>query len=127
MLNLRNFRHIHCIGIGGIGLSAIAEIFLTRGYRVSGSDMKESDITDKLMRRGAEVYLGHRAKNIAGAALVVYSSAVAQDNPEIVAAVGSGIPIASRAEVLGALMKEYENSIAIAGTHGKTTTTSRFH
>ena len=124
MLNLRNFRHIHCIGIGGIGLSAIAEIFLTRGYRVTGSDMKESDITDKLVRRGAAVYLGHRAENIAGADLVVYSTAVAQDNPEIVAAMESGIPIASRAEVLGALMKEYEHSIAIAGTHGKTTTTS---
>ncbi|HWQ78054.1 MAG TPA: UDP-N-acetylmuramate--L-alanine ligase [Anaerovoracaceae bacterium] len=124
MLNLRNFKHVHCIGIGGIGLSAIAEIFLTRGYQVSGSDMKESEITDKLIGRGAAVYLGHRAKNIAGADLVVYSSAVAQDNPEIAAAGESGIPIASRAEVLGALMKEYENSIAIAGTHGKTTTTS---
>jgi UDP-N-acetylmuramate--alanine ligase len=124
MLNLRKFKHVHCIGIGGIGLSAIAEIFLTRGYEVSGSDMKESEITDKLIKRGAAVYLGHRAKNIAGADLIVYSSAVAQDNPEIIAAVEAGVPIASRAEVLGALMKEYENSIAIAGTHGKTTTTS---
>jgi UDP-N-acetylmuramate--alanine ligase len=124
MLNLKNFRHIHCIGIGGIGLSAIAEIFLSRGYQVSGSDMKESDITDKLIDQGAEIYLGHRAKNIAGADLLVYSAAVSQDNPEIVAAMEGGIPIASRAEVLGALMQEYKNSIAIAGTHGKTTTTS---
>lgn len=124
MLNLQKFKHIHCIGIGGIGLSAIAEIFLTRGYLVSGSDMKESEITDKLIEKGAVIYLGHRAKNIADADLVVYSAAVSQDNPEIAAAVENGIPTASRAEVLGALMKEYENSIAIAGTHGKTTTTS---
>lgn len=124
MLNLKNFKHVHCIGIGGIGLSAIAEIFLSRGYQVSGSDMKESDITDKLITQGAAVYLGHRTKNIGDADLVVYSSAVSQDNPEITAAVENGIPTASRAEVLGALMKEYENSIAIAGTHGKTTTTS---
>ena len=124
MLNLKKFKHIHCIGIGGIGLSAIAEIFLTRGYHVSGSDMKESEITDKLIEKGAVIYLGHRAKNIAGADLIVFSSAVSQDNPEIAAAIENDIPTASRAEVLGALMKEYENSIAIAGTHGKTTTTS---
>lgn len=124
MLNLKKLKHIHCIGIGGIGLSAIAEIFLNRGYQVSGSDMKESEITDKLIKRGAVVYLGHRAKNIAGADLVVYSSAVSQDNPEIVAAMEDDIPTASRAKVLGALMREYESSIAIAGTHGKTTTTS---
>ncbi len=124
MLNLKKFKHIHCIGIGGIGLSAIAEIFLNRGYHVSGSDMKESEITDKLIEQGAEIYLGHRAKNISDADLVVYSSAVSQDNPEITAAIENEIPTASRAEVLGALMKEYENSIAIAGTHGKTTTTS---
>lgn len=124
MFNLNQFKHIHCIGIGGIGLSAIAEIFLSRGYQVSGSDMKESDITDKLIKQGAVIYLGHRAKNIGDADLVVYSAAVSQDNPEIVAAVENGIPTASRAEILGALMKEYENSIAIAGTHGKTTTTS---
>lgn len=124
MLNLTNFKHIHCTGIGGIGLSAIAEIFLSRGYQVSGSDMKESDITDKLIEQGAEIYLGHRAKNIAGADLLVYSAAVSQDNPEIVAALEEGITIATRAQVLGALMQEYKNSIAIAGTHGKTTTTS---
>ena len=124
MLNLKKFKHIHCIGIGGIGLSAIAEIFLSRGCVVSGSDMKESEITDKLIKQGAVIYLGHRAKNIGDAELIVYSSAVSQDNPEIVAAMENGIPTASRAEALGALMRDYENSIAIAGTHGKTTTTS---
>ncbi|MDF2656702.1 MAG: UDP-N-acetylmuramate--L-alanine ligase [Bacillota bacterium] len=124
MLNLKNFKHVHCIGIGGIGLSAIAEIFLSRGYAVSGSDMKESEITEKLAAQGATVHLGHNENNINGADLVVYSAAVSQDNPEITAAEAAGIPNASRAEVLGALMKGYENSIAIAGTHGKTTTTS---
>lgn len=124
MLNLKDFKHIHCIGIGGIGLSAIAEIFISRGCRVSGSDMKESDITDRLIKQGAVVYLGHREKNIEGADLVIYSSAVSPDNPERVAALKHEIPAISRAELLGILMKEYENSIAIAGTHGKTTTTS---
>jgi UDP-N-acetylmuramate--alanine ligase len=75
MLNLKKFKHIHCIGIGGIGLSAIAEIFLTRGYKISGSDMKESEVTEKLIDLGAVIYLGHRAKNISGADLVIYSSA----------------------------------------------------
>jgi len=124
MINLKNFKHVHCIGIGGIGLSAIAEIFLSRGYQVSGSDMKESDITDKLIEHGATVYLGHRAKNMANADLVVYSSAVSQDNPELTAAIENGVQIASRAEVLGSIMYEYKKSVAIAGTHGKTTTTS---
>ena len=124
MLTLKNYKHIHCTGIGGIGLSAIAEIFLSRGYQVSGSDMKESEITDKLMERGAEIFLGHRGKNISGADLLIYSAAVSQDNPEIVAALEAGIPIATRAQVLGALMQEYKSSIAISGTHGKTTTTS---
>ena len=107
MLNLKKFKHIHCIGIGGIGLSAIAEIFLSRGCVVSGSDMKESEITDKLIKQGAVIYLGHRAKNIGDAELVVYSSAVSQDNPEIVAAMENGIPTASRAEALGALTVSY--------------------
>ena len=86
MLNLKKIKHIHCIGIGGIGLSAIAEIFISRGYLVSGSDMKESDITEKLIKRGAVIYFGHREKNIEGADLVVYSSAVSPDNPERVSA-----------------------------------------
>lgn len=124
MRNLSIYKHVHCIGIGGIGLSAIAEIFLSRGYWVSGSDMKESEITEKLKQAGAMVFIGHDSENIAGADLVIYSSAVSQDNPELVAAVEAGIPTANRGEVLGALMQEYSDSIAIAGTHGKTTTTS---
>ncbi|MDR1247638.1 MAG: UDP-N-acetylmuramate--L-alanine ligase [Clostridiales Family XIII bacterium] len=117
-------KRIHCVGIGGIGLSAVAEILMARGFRVSGSDMKESEITDRLMARGATVYLGHRPKNIAGADLIVYSAAVSPENPELVSAAAAGVGTVTRAEALGALMADYENSVAIAGTHGKTTTTS---
>lgn len=124
MLNLSELKQIHCIGIGGIGLSAIAEILLSRGYRITGSDMKESEITDKLIEDGAHIFLGHREKNVEGADLVVYSSAVSFDNPELVRAKELNIPAITRAEMLGHLMREYKNSIAISGTHGKTTTTS---
>ncbi|MBQ2747550.1 MAG: UDP-N-acetylmuramate--L-alanine ligase [Firmicutes bacterium] len=124
MINLSNINHAHCIGIGGIGLSAIAEILLERGCTVTGSDMKESDITDKLIKKGAHIFLGHRDRNVEGAQLVIYSAAVSDENPELVRAKELGIPCVSRAEALGALMDEYENSIAISGTHGKTTTTS---
>jgi len=124
MINLSAFHNIHCIGIGGIGLSAIAEILLSRGYKVTGSDMKESDITMHLAQKGARIFLGHRAENVETADLVVYSAAVGQDNPELVRAAERGVPAVSRAEILGVLMDEYENSIAISGTHGKTTTTS---
>lgn len=124
MLDLSGFKHIHCIGIGGIGLSAIAEIFLARGYHVSGSDMKESDITNHLTHAGATIYYTHDASHVEDVDLVVYSAAVSQDNPELKMAAEKGIITASRAEVLGALMNDYETSIAISGTHGKTTTTS---
>ena len=124
MVNLSDCRQIHCIGIGGIGLSAIAEILIARGYKVTGSDMRESDITEKLIADGANIFLGHREKNVEGADLVVYSAAVGNDNPELARAKELNIPTATRAEVLGLLMSEYEDSIAISGTHGKTTTTS---
>ena len=124
MINLSDCKQIHCIGIGGIGLSAIAEILLSRGYRVTGSDMRESDITAKLEADGGKIFTGHSAENIDGADLVVYSAAVSADNPEMAKAKELGIPTASRAEILGLLMSEYENSIAVSGTHGKTTTTS---
>lgn len=124
MIDLSQYKNIHCIGIGGIGLSAIAEILLSRGYSVSGSDMKESDITSKLAGNGARIFIGHRAENVDNADLVVYSAAVGKDNPEIVRAAERGIETVTRAQMLGVLMDEYENSIAISGTHGKTTTTS---
>lgn len=124
MVNLPDYKKIHCIGIGGIGLSAIAEILMSRGYQVSGSDMRESEMTEKLMKDGANIFLGHRAKNVENVDLVVYSAAVGYDNPELARAQELGIPTITRAQALGALMDEYENSIAISGTHGKTTTTS---
>ena len=124
MVDLCKYKNIHCIGIGGIGLSAIAEILLSRGYSVSGSDMKESDITSKLAKMGARIFIGHRAETVDNADLVVYSAAVGKDNPEIMRAAERGIETVTRAQMLGVLMSEYENSIAISGTHGKTTTTS---
>ena len=124
MLNLAEHRNIHCIGIGGIGLSAIAEILLVRGYNVSGSDMNKSDITERLSTNGAKIYYNHSAENVENADLVIYSAAIAEENPEIKRAREKNIPLASRAEVLGLLMDEYPDSIAISGTHGKTTTTS---
>jgi len=124
LIDFSNVHHVHCIGIGGIGLSAIAEILMHKGISVSGSDSKESDITDRLMKKGAVVYLNHRAKNIKGADLVIYSAAVPPDNPELRAARADGIQVATRAEALGELMQDSENSIAVAGAHGKTTATS---
>lgn len=124
MLNINDYKHIHCIGIGGIGLSAVAEICKSRGFNVSGSDMKTSDMTDHLIEQGITVHIGHAAENINGADLVVYSAAVSPENPEIVAAKENGIQLATRAEALGALMHDYSTSIAVSGTHGKTTTTS---
>lgn len=124
MIGLSEFKTIHCIGIGGIGLSAIADILLSRGYNVTGSDMKESDITTKLAAKGARIYIGHRAENVEHADLIVYSAAVSMENPELAYAAANNIPAITRAEMLGILMDEYENSIAISGTHGKTTTTS---
>jgi len=124
LIDFKGVHHVHCIGIGGIGLSAIAEILLHKGIFVSGSDSKESDITDGLIEKGAVVYLGHREKNIKGADLVIYSSAVPPSNPELAWARENGIQVASRAEALGELMQDSKNSIAVAGAHGKTTTTS---
>jgi len=124
MINLKDYKNIHCIGIGGIGLSAIAEILLSRGYNVTGSDMKESDMTNMLAKKGARIFIGHRTENVENTDLLVYSAAVSMENPEMVRARERNIPVLSRAEMLGLLMSEYENSIAISGTHGKTTTTS---
>ena len=124
IMNLSEYKNIHCIGIGGIGLSGIAEILLSRGHNVTGSDMRESDITEKLIGDGARIYLGHRGKNVEGADLVIYTVAVGDDNPELARAKELGIPAITRAQALGALMEEYTSSIAISGTHGKTTTTA---
>lgn len=124
MIDLHEYKNIHCIGIGGIGLSAIAEILLSEGHMVSGSDMKESDITANLAKKGARIYLGHSGENVENADVLVYSQAVSSDNPEIIRAKEKNIPILTRAQMLGIMMGKYENSIAVSGTHGKTTTTS---
>ncbi len=117
------FQHIHFVGIGGIGMSGIAEVLLNLGYRVSGSDLKRTAITDRLENLGGIVYEGHAASNIEGANVLVTSTAVRPDNPEVVEAVRKQIPVIPRAEMLAELMR-LKYGIAIAGSHGKTTTTS---
>jgi UDP-N-acetylmuramate--alanine ligase len=119
---MKNAR-VHLVGIGGIGLSAIAKVLLEEGHRVSGSDLKLSPITDGLVRLGAKVYKGHRAENVGDADLVVTSSAVPADNPEVVAARAQGVPVVKRDWMLGRMMKG-RFGIAVAGSHGKTTITA---
>jgi UDP-N-acetylmuramate--alanine ligase len=114
---------IHFVGIGGIGMSGIAEVMHNMGYSVQGSDMAESYVVDGLRQRGIAVMIGQRAENVAGAAVVVTSTAVKRDNPEVVAALEGRIPVVRRAEMLAELMR-LKNTVAVAGTHGKTTTTS---
>ncbi len=115
--------HIHLVGIGGTGLSAIAGFLLERGFEVSGSDQRPNEATDALAVRGVVIHRGHRAENVAGADIVLISSAVHESNPEVVAAEAAGIPIVKRAQLLGPLMHG-QHGIGVAGTHGKTTTTS---
>ncbi|HEX8091534.1 MAG TPA: UDP-N-acetylmuramate--L-alanine ligase [Blastocatellia bacterium] len=122
----RGVRHIHFVGIGGIGMSGIAEVLLSLGenFRVTGSDMKRSPITDRLESMGAIIWEGHSGEHASGADVVVCSSAVRDDNPEVIAARQRFIPVIPRAEMLAELMRLYRHGIAVAGTHGKTTTTS---
>ncbi|MFH1138917.1 MAG: UDP-N-acetylmuramate--L-alanine ligase [Pseudomonadota bacterium] len=119
----RKQTHIHFVGIGGIGMSGIAEVLLNLGHLVSGSDLKESDVTRRLASLGARVFVGHKAENVAAADVVVISSAVPKDNPEILAARRDFTPVIPRAEMLAELMR-LKYSVAVAGSHGKTTTTS---
>ena len=123
MVSFRNFQRIHLVGIGGIGMSGIAEVLLTLGYSVSGSDTKPSNITERLQNLGATIYEGHKASNVEGAHVVVISSAIKQDNPEVVEAHKRKTPVIPRAEMLAELMR-LKYGIAVAGAHGKTTTTS---
>ena len=115
--------HIHFVGIGGIGMSGIAELLLNLGYQVSGSDLKSTDITRRLARLGGTIHAGHAEENIADADVVVISSAVKEDNAEVAAARNRSIPVIPRAEMLAELMR-LKYSVAVAGAHGKTTTTS---
>lgn len=121
---MREFvKHIHFVGIGGIGMSGIAEVLLKEGFDISGSDLARNAIVDRLGAAGARIFIGHQADNISGADAVVTSSAVSAQNPEVREAVVRKIPLVQRAEMLGELMR-FRRGIAIAGTHGKTTTTS---
>ena len=119
----QKIKHLHFIGIGGSGMSGIAEVLLNLGYQVSGSDLSENAPVKRLKKLGAKVVIGHAAGNIAGADVVVISSAVKADNPEVIAAKGARVPVVPRAMMLAELMR-FKQGIAIAGTHGKTTTTS---
>ncbi|HLQ78869.1 MAG TPA: UDP-N-acetylmuramate--L-alanine ligase [Terriglobia bacterium] len=119
----RRIKHVHFVGIGGIGMSGIAEVLLNLGYRVSGSDLRSTSITESLAARGASIFTTHAAGNVDAAHVVVTSSAVHRDNPEILEAVRRKIPVIPRAEMLAELAR-LKYSIAVAGTHGKTTTTS---
>jgi UDP-N-acetylmuramate--alanine ligase len=119
----KRYQQVHFVGVGGAGMSGLAEVILTVGYRVTGSDARRNEAVERLERLGAKIYIGHAASQIEGAHVVVYSSAVARDNPELQAARQRGIPVIPRAEMLAELMR-VKHGIAIAGTHGKTTTTS---
>lgn len=118
-------KHIYFIGIGGISMSGLAEILNSRGYLVSGTDVKETAVTRRLQQLGITVHFGHRAENITDdISLVVYTAAIHEDNPELQEAHRKGIQIMDRAQLLGQIMDEYRHSVAVSGTHGKTTTTS---
>lgn len=124
IMDLKNYKHIHCVGIGGIGLSAIAEILLSRGYQVSGSDIKENNVTKHLETLGAKIFFEHEAENLGDTDLLIYSAAVSMENPELSKANEAGLAMLTRAEALGLVMADYDISVAVSGTHGKTTTTS---
>ena len=126
-IDFKNPEHIYFIGIGGISMSGLAQILVEEGFKISGSDMKESAMTRALEDKGIRIFYGQKAENITSLGTinaVVYTAAVRPDNPEFVAAKNAGIPMLTRAELLGQIMKEYDLPVAVSGTHGKTTTTS---
>ena len=126
-IDFKNPEHIYFIGIGGISMSGLAQILVEEGFKISGSDAKESAMTRALEDKGIKIFYGQRAENISSLGninAVVYTAAVHPDNPEFVAARNAGIPMLTRAELLGQIMKEYDLPVAVSGTHGKTTTTS---
>lgn len=120
---MRRVQQIHFIGIGGAGMSGIAEILLNEGYDISGSDIADGVVTQRLAQAGAKIFIGHQAENVQGASVVVVSSAIHEDNPELIAAKQNRIPVIQRAQMLAEIMR-FRHGIAVAGTHGKTTTTA---
>ncbi|MGR5177546.1 UDP-N-acetylmuramate--L-alanine ligase [Vibrio parahaemolyticus] len=120
---MRRVKSIHFVGIGGAGMSGIAEVLLNEGYQITGSDIAENVVTERLKRKGAIIFIGHQASNVEQASVVVVSTAIDPENPELVAAKELRIPVVRRAEMLAELMR-FRHGIAVAGTHGKTTTTA---
>ena len=120
---LTELKKIHFVGIGGSGMSAIARVLLEQGYKVSGSDLSESEIVKKLKALGADIYQGHKAEYVNGVDAIVVSTAIAKNNPEVVAAIDNNIPVYHRSDIVATLLNN-EKGIAVAGAHGKTTTTS---
>ncbi|MBO5208550.1 MAG: UDP-N-acetylmuramate--L-alanine ligase [Lachnospiraceae bacterium] len=124
-IDFKNPIHVYFIGIGGISMSGLAEILLSEGFKVSGSDRQESPLTQTLSEKGASIYYGHQKENLSIVPdLIVYTSAIKEDNPEMIAGKELNVPFLSRAQLLGQMMKNYKLPIAVSGTHGKTTTTS---
>lgn len=123
-LDKHDYKYIHFIGIGGISMSGLAQLLIAKGYKVSGSDRSESKIINHLREIGAKIYIGQRKENITNPDLVVYTDAILEDNEELTAAKSVGCPVVTRGVFLGALMRNYKNSIAVSGSHGKSTTTS---
>lgn len=121
---LHGKKHIHFIGIGGSGMYPLAQILHSKGYYITGSDNNETETLEAVRRMGIPVYFGQRAENIDGADLIVHTAAIMADNPELIAAKESGVPVLERSELLGLVTSWYDNAICVAGTHGKTTTTS---
>ncbi len=120
----RSIQHVHFVGIGGIGMSGIAEVLANMGFRVSGSDLRRSNVTDRLVQTGVQFFEGHTAENVGDSHVVVCSTAVRDDNPEVEEARRRSIPVIARAEMLAELMRLKPHTVAVAGSHGKTTTTS---
>lgn len=120
----RRIQHVHFVGIGGIGMSGIAEVLVNLGFRVSGSDLRRSPVTERLERLGAVIYEGHRAENVGDAHVVVRTTAAKDDNPELIEARSRALPVIARGEMLAELVRLKRHAIAVAGSHGKTTTTS---
>lgn len=120
----KEIKKLHFIGIGGSGMFPIVQIFLAKGYEITGSDNNESDTLDLEREMGVTVHMGHNPQNLEGAELVVYSAAIMQDNPELSAARDKGIPIVERSEILGYITRQFDRCVCVSGTHGKTTTTA---
>lgn len=123
-LDRHDFKYVHFIGVGGISMSGLAQLLLAKGYDVSGSDRSDSKIINHLRELGVKISIGQKKENITNPDLVVYTDAILDDNEELIAAKKLNVPVVTRGVFLGALMRNYKNSIAVSGSHGKSTTTS---